>query len=305
MAATTSNAGIASINSLVGLLTAGTGQGGVVTTRSAPITVEEMLGTKTTGTSKTLAEMLSTQRTTGVTDTSQLQTTDMSTGLDITPEGVSAIIRQAMAGATGLASVLSGEKVAGLYDTSTKTQLAGDFMSKVISDVAAKTAKTVTKGTVGTTGQARTTQDVTTQSSTTTTGTTTQDVTGSNKKSQSGGEQVVTSDMKPAYDPKKVATGLGVLGAGQYIVNNAGQIVDSVGKVVNWIDNLGRDPSWTIDGAGNIVSGTGSIVASEPWPLDLTNDVTGITNLDDIANFAPDLEGLDIPGIIDMPSVFF
>lgn len=65
-------------------------------------------------------------------------------GLDITQEGVDAMIRDILESNQGLASVSSGQKTAGLYNSTVNQQLVNDLVSRASGEVAKATAKTVT-----------------------------------------------------------------------------------------------------------------------------------------------------------------
>lgn len=68
------------------------------------------------------------------------------TQTQLSPNDVTAIIKSVLGSNQGLAAVSSGQRAAGLYDSTVQTQLANDLLSRVTTDVAAKVAPTtVTK----------------------------------------------------------------------------------------------------------------------------------------------------------------
>ena len=73
-------------------------------------------------------------------------------GLDITQEGTNKLIQDILSSSNGLAAVASGQKTAGLYNTSTNQQLTNDLIDRASSSVARDTAKTVETSTQTTSG---------------------------------------------------------------------------------------------------------------------------------------------------------
>lgn len=73
-------------------------------------------------------------RTTGTT-TSQLE---------LDQAGIEKIIADVLGGATGLANIFSGEKVAGIFDSSVSAQASGDLAAKLAGEIARLTGRTVT-----------------------------------------------------------------------------------------------------------------------------------------------------------------
>jgi hypothetical protein len=79
-------------------------------------------------------------------------------GLDISQEGVDAMIRDILESNQGLAATSSGQKTAGLYNSTVNNQLVNDLVSRASGEVAKATAKqttTTTPETVTTTTPAR------------------------------------------------------------------------------------------------------------------------------------------------------
>jgi hypothetical protein len=74
-------------------------------------------------------------------------TTTQSSGSDITQEGINKIVSDILSGTNGLASVASGQKGAGLYNSSTNQQLVNDLLSRTSGEAAKLSAKTVTNTT--------------------------------------------------------------------------------------------------------------------------------------------------------------
>lgn len=121
-------------------------------------TVVEEKAKKTSNPVTSIAEMLASAG-----DISQLfngktssQTTSTSgstrtSGLDVSPQGVQALIDQILQGTNGLAAVSSGQKGAGLYDSTVNQQLTNDLTSRTAGEVAKATAKTVETTTPSTT----------------------------------------------------------------------------------------------------------------------------------------------------------
>lgn len=81
-----------------------------------------------------------TKSTTGGTDTKISQT-------DVSPEGITELMRQMMENTGGLADLATGAHVAGLYNDSTKTLLAQNLMAKIAGQAALASAKTTTTST--------------------------------------------------------------------------------------------------------------------------------------------------------------
>lgn len=69
---------------------------------------------------------------------------------DVSEDKAKAYLEQLLNGTNGLASVTSGERAAGAYDTTTKTMLVNDLLGSVTANVAALSKKTTTtqEGTV-------------------------------------------------------------------------------------------------------------------------------------------------------------
>lgn len=61
-----------------------------------------------------------------------------------TPEAVQALLSQMMGASSGLASVSSGQRNAGMYNSTVNQQLVNDLLTRVSGDVAVRTAPTVT-----------------------------------------------------------------------------------------------------------------------------------------------------------------
>lgn len=62
----------------------------------------------------------------------------------LSPEAINALVKSIMEGSSGLASVASGQKGAGLYNSSTNQLLTNDLISRTSGEVAARSAPTVT-----------------------------------------------------------------------------------------------------------------------------------------------------------------
>lgn len=73
-------------------------------------------------------------------------------GLDITKEGTMKLIQDILSSSNGLAAVSSGQKSAGLYNSSTNQQLTNDLIDRASASVARDTAKTVETSTTTTSG---------------------------------------------------------------------------------------------------------------------------------------------------------
>lgn len=76
-------------------------------------------------------------------------TTGEVTGTDIKklvidPEAITRIIQEVLGGTSGLASIFAGEKTAGVFDSTTATQQAGDLVARLVGEIAKLTAEEVT-----------------------------------------------------------------------------------------------------------------------------------------------------------------
>jgi hypothetical protein len=168
---------------------------GTSTTTMAPTTTTGTTtdtGQTTTTTGRTDVTSLS-----GRTDTSQLMLSDEATNL---------LVNKILESSQGLASTISGEKAAGLYGTTTSSQLAGNLVARTAAEVAAKSAPTVT--TIGPSTQTQTIggTETTVGPRTQTTDTTT-------------GPKVQTTETSPAVDVATGAKALGVLGLSSMAIN--------------------------------------------------------------------------------------
>lgn len=76
----------------------------------------------------------------GTTSGTQTQTTKS----DISKEGMDALLRQILESDKGVASIVSGERKAGIYNSSVNQQLLGDFLSRAAGELAVKQAGTTT-----------------------------------------------------------------------------------------------------------------------------------------------------------------
>lgn len=66
------------------------------------------------------------------------------TQTQLSPEAINALVKQMLESNSGLAQVSSGQRAAGIYDSSTNSLLTNDLVSRVAGDVAIKSAPTVT-----------------------------------------------------------------------------------------------------------------------------------------------------------------
>tara|TARA_R110002167_G_scaffold366375_1_gene595573 strand:+ start:32981 stop:33448 length:468 start_codon:yes stop_codon:yes gene_type:complete len=87
--------------------------------------------------------------TTGNTITKQSQRTE------IDQEGIDKIIADVLGGADGLASIFAGEQSAGIYNSSTSAQAAGDLATKLAGEIAKITASNVTDSEIDTEGTSK------------------------------------------------------------------------------------------------------------------------------------------------------
>ena len=69
-------------------------------------------------------------------------TSTTSQQLEIDQEGIDKIIADVLGGADGLASIFAGEQNAGIFNSSTSAQAAGDLATKLAGEIAKITAKT-------------------------------------------------------------------------------------------------------------------------------------------------------------------
>jgi len=79
----------------------------------------------------------------GTTSGSQTQTTKS----DISKEGMDTLLRQILESDKGVASIVSGERKTGLYNSTVNQQLLGDFLSRAAGELAVKQAGTTTTST--------------------------------------------------------------------------------------------------------------------------------------------------------------
>jgi len=70
-----------------------------------------------------------------------------STKSDISKEGMDALLRQILESDRGVASIVSGERKTGLYNSTVNQQLLGDFLSRAAGELAVKQAGTTTTST--------------------------------------------------------------------------------------------------------------------------------------------------------------
>lgn len=93
----------------------------------------------------------------GTTSTNSNTSGTQTERLKLSEDALNAIIRDVLGGADGLASLFSGEKVAGIFNSSVAAQAAGDLASKLVGELAKltaereTTAKTETAQSTGTT----------------------------------------------------------------------------------------------------------------------------------------------------------
>tara|TARA_R110000744_G_scaffold372015_2_gene483384 strand:+ start:20112 stop:20585 length:474 start_codon:yes stop_codon:yes gene_type:complete len=87
--------------------------------------------------------------TTGNTITKQSQRTE------IDQEGIDKIIADVLGGADGLASIFAGEQNAGIFNSSTSAQAAGDLATKLAGEIAKLTSNTVTDSEIDTEGTSK------------------------------------------------------------------------------------------------------------------------------------------------------
>ena len=87
--------------------------------------------------------------TTGSTITKQSQRTE------IDQEGIDKIIADVLGGADGLASIFAGEQNAGIFNSSTSAQAAGDLATKLAGEIAKLTASNVTDSEIDTKGTSK------------------------------------------------------------------------------------------------------------------------------------------------------
>lgn len=83
----------------------------------------------------------------GKTTTTKSSGGGSTTGLDISQEGIDAILKgilEGTSGKQGLASVASGQRTAGMYNTTATTQLLNDFLTRAAGETAKASAKQVT-----------------------------------------------------------------------------------------------------------------------------------------------------------------
>lgn len=73
--------------------------------------------------------------------------TSSTTSSNISKEGMDALVKQILESDAGVASILSGPKRAGIYNSSATQQLLGDFVARTAGELAAKKAGTTTSGT--------------------------------------------------------------------------------------------------------------------------------------------------------------
>lgn len=73
--------------------------------------------------------------------------TSQTTQTALSPEAVQALLNQILGGTQGLATVSSGQKGAGIYNSSVNTLLTNDLLSRAAGEVAVKSAPTTTSGT--------------------------------------------------------------------------------------------------------------------------------------------------------------
>lgn len=79
----------------------------------------------------------------GTTSGTQTQTTKS----DISREGMDALLRQILESDRGVASIVSGERKTGLYNSTVNQQLLADFLSRAAGELAVKQAGTTTTST--------------------------------------------------------------------------------------------------------------------------------------------------------------
>ena len=92
--------------------------------------------------------------TTGNTITKQSQRTE------IDQEGIDKIIADVLGGADGLAAIFAGEQNAGIFNSSTSAQAAGDLATKLAGEIAKLTASNVTDSTIDTKGTSESDEEV-------------------------------------------------------------------------------------------------------------------------------------------------
>lgn len=72
-------------------------------------------------------------------------TSSQTTQSNITPEGMNYLLTQILSGSQGLAPIASGEKTAGLYNSTGRTQMLNDLSVRAAGELAAKQAGTTTQ----------------------------------------------------------------------------------------------------------------------------------------------------------------
>ena len=222
-----------------------------------------------------------TQQTTGGSTSSQTSTTSNSGGTNTTtvqnnvsPEAVNALVKSILEGTSGLASVASGAKNAGLYNSSTNTLLSNDLLARAAAEAAKLNSSQTTTQTIAPT-TSTTSQGGSSSTNQSTTGTTNQ--TGSNIKQ---------AQIKPT-------TALGGLAALQLIPQS---VKDTITKA------LGIKPVASAASAG--LSSSQLAQAVQPKPDDIGVGGIGVPSTAGINISAAEDVGQNIPGITASPSDF-
>lgn len=230
------------------------------------------------------------------------------TSENVSPEAVNALVKSILEGNQGLAAVSSGQRKAGLYNSSTNMMLTNDLIARAAAEGAKlNKSTTVTKNEVQSDNRATATQQVQSQQ-------TPAAINPSKTALLLGGMSLIPADVKKSLLQsmgigKNVAAPVKTAGSGNSSdPMSQGSGNDSTSPAGSSVAN----PTQAVTPMSTAAAGTGVNVgaggASAGFQVPIVDDATGnvvdfgdaFSNLDSVDYGTPDMSGIDLSGTGDI-----